>query len=460
MIKKNAAILLLLAVHLAFLPPLFSGDRNQETITLKQAVDYALSHNQDLAVIREKVNEIHGMRKEAIADAFPQVSTTFDTFRYRDPGILNSPNFQNLINDPESPIPREFIMPIPVTYYNYNINIEQPIYKWGKYGKTKDAARIEYETADLNIRAKEQEISFSIATAYYDLLLSYERLNVLEKAQETQEKNLRIVSDKYDIDMATRLDLLNAKTALSNLIPQKLAAENQIRIATAQLNYLMGRKIDGPLSPADPLEFSREPSSFEFGTLSAIAFKNRPDLAAIENNNRFLEKRIELEKTELRPSFKFFGDFGWSTIDTDNLGKKDYQAWRVGIGFSMTVFDGMRTSGKVMQIRSRITQNSLMKKYLENGIALNIERSLKELGRAYESLKAAITAQEAANEALKVAQDNFDLNMATQLDVLFAESQVREAELSLAQAKRDCLTSEASLKYLIGVNITEDLSIE
>ncbi len=459
MMKKNI-IILLFAVHLSCLSFLFSGEMDQEKITLKQAVECALSHNQDLAVIREKVNEIHGMRKEALADAFPQVSTTFDTFRYRDPGILNSPNFQNLINDPESSIPREFLMPIPVTYYNYNINVEQPIYSWGKFGKTRDAARIEYETADLNIRAKEQEISFSIATAYYDLLLSYEQLKVLEKARETQEKNLKIVSDKYDIDMASRLDLLNAKTALSNLIPQMLAAENQTRIATAQLNYLMGRKIDEPLSPADPLEFSREMSSFNLETLSTIAFKSRPDIAAIESNNRFLEKRIELEKIELRPSFKFFGDFGWSTIDTTNLGKKDYQAWRVGIGFSMTLFDGMRTSGKVMQIRSRITQNSLMKRYLENGIALNIERSLKELERAYESLKAAHTAQEAANEALKVAQDNFDLNMATQLDVLFAESQVREAELSLAQAKRDCLASEASLKYLIGMNITEDLSNE
>ena len=458
--RSKKLIIILAAAYLCFLPALSAGDIIDEKITLQEAIDYALQHNQDIAKVRERVNEVEGMKKEAYADAMPQISTAFDTFRYRDPGILNSPNFQSLINDPESSIPKEFIMPIPVTYYNYNLNVEQPIYSWGKMGITKEAARIEFERTDLNIRSKEQEIAYNVAIAYYDLQLSFEQLRVLQKARETQEKNLKIVSDKYDVETASKLDLLKAKTTLANLIPHQLAAENQIKIAMARLNYLMGRKIGELLTPADNLEFSEKPAPFSLERLSAIAFKNRPNLAAIESGNRFLEQQIALEKTALRPKFNFFGDFGWSAIDTDNLGKKDYQAWRVGIGFKMTLFDGMRVSGKVMQVRSQILQNSLMKKYLENGISLDIERSLNDLKRAHESLDAALIAQEAANEALKVAQDNFDLNMATQLDVLFSESQVREAELNIAMAKRDCLAAMASLKYLTGLNVTENLPQE
>ncbi|MEW5807277.1 MAG: TolC family protein [Acidobacteriota bacterium] len=430
------------------------------TFTLREAIDYALSHNQDLARTRERVHEVQGMKKEAVADALPQVSTSIDSFRYRDPGILNSPNFQDFINDPNSPFPREALLPRPVNMYNVTFSLEQPIYSWGKLGKTVEAARIEFETTDLNIRAKEQEIAYNIAIAYYNLLLSYERLKVLEKAEETQENNLKIVSDKYEVETATKLDLLKAKTALSNLIPQRIAAENDVKIARAHLNYLMGRKIDEPLTLADSLYISEDLPSQDLTRYALIAFRERPDLASLDSGIRFLEKRIEIEKLSLRPSFNFFGNFGWSTIEMENVGKSDYESWRVGIGFKVTLFDGFRISGRIMQVQSQIMQNTLQKKYLESGITLEIEKTLKELTRAYESLQAALTAQEEANETLKVAQDNFDLNLATQLDVLYSESQVRQAELNVAQARRDCLAARASLKYLIGLDITKDLSVE
>jgi outer membrane protein TolC len=156
----------------------------------------------------------------------------------------------------------------------------------------------------------------------------------------------------------------------------------------------------------------------------------------------------------------FFGNYGWSAIDYDNIGSSDFESWRVGVALSFTVFDGLRTSGRIMQFQSQILQNDLSRQYLENEIQLEIEKSLKELQRAYKSLEAANVAKEQANEALKVAEDNFELNAATQLEVLDSEEGVRQAELTVAQAKRDGLVSLATLKYLIGINALEDFEVE
>ena len=113
-----------------------------------------------------------------------------------------------------------------------------------------------------------------------------------------------------------------------------------------------------------------------------------------------------------------------------------------------------------MQAQSQILQNDLGKQYLESEIKLEIEKSLRELQRAYKSLEAANVAKEQANEALKVAEDNFELNAATQLEVLDSEEEVRQAELNVAQSKRDCLVSMATLKYLAGINVLDDFEVE
>lgn len=458
--KKFAAFSI--SILSLLIPALTISSETQEVeqLSLREAIEFALDNNQDVARMREKINEVYGLRKESFASAFPQVSLSMEGTRFRDPGILNSPNFQDLINDPNSPIPREFLLPVPVNLYNFSIDVDQPIFVWGKTFKTLEAARIELETTHFDIKAKENDISFSIAVAYYDFVLSFERLRVLEKSKEAQEKNLRIVSDKFEIGSATKLDLLRAKASLSNLIPQTIRAENEIKIARANLNYLMGREINKPFLPIDILELPEMMPYLDFQSLSAKASVNRPDLASIESNNRFLEKRIEVQRTDLRPRLDFFGSYGWSAIDYDNIGNSDFESWSVGMELSFTLFDGFRTSGRIIQAQSQILQNDLSKQYLESEIKLEIEKSLRELQRAYKSLEAANVAKEQANEALKVAEDNFELNAATQLEVLDSEEEVRQAELNVAQSKRDCLVSIATLKYLAGINVLDDFDVE
>lgn len=454
--KKYSAVLILVLGLMVPVPALSVDIQDVELLSLQEAIEFAFDNNQDIARMREKMNEVYGLKKVTLSDAFPQVSLSMEGTRFRDPGILNSPNFQDLINDPNSPIPREFLLPVPLNLYTLSVNVDQPLFVWGKNFKALEAAKIEIETTHLNIKAKENDISYSIAVAFYDFVLSFERLKVLEKSKETQEKNLRIVSDKFEIGSATKLDFLKAKVSLSNLIPQTIRAENEIKIARANLNYLMGREIDTFFLPADSLEPPASMPKLDFQSLSAEASDNRPDLASIEKNNRFLEKGIEIQKTDLRPRLDFFGNYGWSAIDYDNIGNSDFESWSVGVGLSITLFDGFRTTGRIMQAQSQILQNDLSRQYLESEIKLEIEKSLRELQRAYKSLEAANVAKEQAQEALKVAQDTFELNAATQLEVLDSEEEVRQAELNVAQAKRDCLVSIATLKYLSGINILED----
>ena len=57
---------------------------------------------------------------------------------------------------------------------------------------------------------------------------------------------------------------------------------------------------------------------------------------------------------------------------------------------------------------------------------------------------------EQANEAQRVAEENFQYGAATTLDLLEAARAVREAEFNLATAVHEALVTLAELKYLIG----------
>ncbi|MCG6923917.1 MAG: TolC family protein [Acidobacteria bacterium] len=417
-------------------------------LTLTQAVEYALDRNPTAQRARETINEFNLQVRQVRADALPQLDLTLSAQKFRDPGLRNSPAFGDL---PDF-LPPEALGPYSFNDYTYSFRLEQPLYTFGRVGNALKAAREQLNAVKEDVRSVESVVARDTAIAYYDLLLARDRLAVFESERASRERQLERVKDRLALEDATRLDVLNAEVALANLRPQVLGAENEVAVSLARLNEVLGRPIDAPLELTDGLQLP-DPLPFvpDYEVLLAQAARTRPELLRFEYGRRVLEAGQKVTRADTLPEISAAGNVGVSSFDVNNLGDLSFRNWNVGVFLRWKLFDGFRTSSAVGRLESQVQQSRLEEAAFRNALAREVERSSGEWKRGLEAVEVAELAAEQAAEAQRLAEESFQWGAATVLEILEAQRQVQQAELSKAESYYVALTALADVKFLVGL---------
>lgn len=443
------------ALWLAALAGAASAHAAGGVLSLEQAIEEAVQANPEARRAREQVEEFKLLVREVRADAFPQLDLTLSASRYRDPGLLNNPAFGGGDDgeEPPFPLPPEAFGPFQADYFEYRFDLEQPIYTFGRVNHAIRAARVELRGVETDVRSVERRIARDVATAYYDLALALDRVETLREEGRSRERQLRQVQDRYELEDATRLELLRAQVALANLQPRVLAAENQVQLARARLNETLGREADaevvlaGGLTLPDPLPYVPE-----LDGLLERADDERPELKRFELSRGFLREAEGVRRADTLPEISATASYGINSFALSNLKQHSFHNWRVGVALRWTLFDGFRTSSAVGQLRSQHRQSELQELSFRSQLARELEQATGEWRQGLAAVEAAALAVDQAREAQRISEESYRWGAVTFLEVLESERDVRDAELSSALARHTALVALAQIKYLVGLS--------
>lgn len=418
--------------------------------TIPQAIEVALRLNPAVLETREQISEFNQLVRQARSEALPKVDAFVSWQRNRDPGLRNSPFFSRLLEGPD-PIPPEALEAFKFTNYVWRLEVEQPIYTFGRVSNAQRAARDELRGVRYDVAEVENRISRDVAVACYGYLLAEQRRSVLEKEREARQRQLQQVEDRFELGDATRLDVLRANVALANLRPEILAAENDLELSRAVVNDTLGRPVGAPIVIAEVLEIPEpRPDVGSPEELMVQANGRRPELLRFAVDRQVLDARVGVTRADVLPEIAANALFGVDTFDADNFADPGFRSWNVGFAVRWTVFDGLRASSEIGALRSQALQSRHEEDSFRSGLALDLERATGTWERALEAVDVAEMAVEQAREAERVAEESFRWGAATVLDVLEAERALRQAEFNRAQAAHDALAALAELKYLVG----------
>lgn len=448
---KRSVVAFLLAPLLAGAAGAGDGSQDipREMLTLTTAVEYALAANPEVKRAREEVLEFEQLKRQARSEALPTVDGIVSIRQTRDPGLRNSPFFSRIIEGGE--IPPEALLPFKFGTYIWQLDVEQPLYTFGRVSNALRAARDELEGVQLDVREVENRLARDVARACYGYLLAKERLMVLQAERAARERQLENVEVRFELEDATRLDLLRAQVTLANLRPEILAAQNDLQIAVAVVNDALGRPVDAPFEVDVPLILP-DPIPEVVGPreLLFLAGEHRPELLRFRIDRDVLNSRIGISRSNVLPQINASVSFGIDTFRFDNLSDWTLRNWTAGVGLRWTIFDGLQTSAEVEQLRSQITQNRYSEDKFRSELHLELERAQGTWTRALEAVEVAVFAVEQAEEAQRVAEESFQWGAATTLDLVEAVRSLREAEFNRSSAAHAALVALAELKYLVG----------
>jgi HAE1 family hydrophobic/amphiphilic exporter-1 len=328
------------------------------------------------------------------------------------------------------------------------VEVSQTIWSFGKVGAAIDLAETVASAADAQIAAARLDTTLAVAEAYFGVLAAREGLATIESDREFRKRDLERVRDLLEIGEATDLERLRAEAASAEVEPEVARRQGLVRVAENALRNLLALPADEALElEAAPAELADPPAP---ALLVELALADRPELADLGFQVAAREQQKKVTRADGLPQVEFKGSWGREVRLIENFDDPLYSAWSFGVNLHWSLFDGGRRKGQVAQVESQRMQAQLRLDDLRASVRLEVDRSLSDYLTARARSAAAALSAGAAREALRVARENYEQGVATQTDLLDAQSRSTLAEAVAIESHYEALIQASRLARAVG----------
>jgi outer membrane protein len=133
------------------------------------------------------------------------------------------------------------------------------VWEWGKSKADVEKSKVALNQAINNLTALEDNTKLQIITNYQSLISAGRNIDVSAKAVESAAEDLRMVTERYQEQVATNTDVLDSQTRYSEAQNDYFQALYNYNLAWAAIERSLGRRVpaqglpDQPLKPGSPL---------------------------------------------------------------------------------------------------------------------------------------------------------------------------------------------------------------
>ena len=425
-----------------------------EELTLAAAADAALLNNPEVAAARERAaaadkrldgGKSHRLPKIGLSESFVYSNNPAEVFAF----TLNQGRFdmeEFFMSDPNNPDP--------LSTFITKIDFELPIYTGGKLSARVGQAEAMATAEDYSLAHAQERVVFETTTAYVNLAKAREHRALLEKARSTTAEHVRLAEKYAEEGVILEADVLQAKVYLSEMDELLTQASNGAKLAQAALNFQMGedqalpREL-APLPPATPVVGDLE-------DWIEAAVVERRDLEAAR---RKLEVG-RLEEKATRPGY--FPDIAvlgnYALYDDTFFGSNGHSGSVMAIARINLLGGGSNTAARAAARHETAGFEADIRRF-EEGVRLEVQQAWQDLATARIRHSTAKSSLTAATEAVRVRQSRFKQGLDKMIDLLDAETGLREAEMRELVARYDVVLDIHRLRYVAGATLitsTED----
>ena len=319
---------------------------------------------------------------------------------------------------------------------------------WGRLRQETKAARAELRASEEDRKAVMTTVVSDVATGYFSLLELDSELDIAKRTLSTREDSLRLIKLRQQGGVATMLDVRQAEELVyqaSQTIPD---AERSIEQTENQISLLLGNS-PGPIPRGKSLTEQQELPAVPAGLPSSL-LERRPDIRAAEGNLEAQHALIYAAKAAYFPRISLTGLLGFQSNQLSNLFTGASGAWSFVPQISQPIFTAGRLKSNVKFARAQQElalvqyQQTIQTAFREVSDALIQYRKVKEIRTQQELLVTTL------RDRSRLAYLRYQGGVDTLLNVLDADRDLFNAELSLTQTRRNELLSLVQLYKALG----------
>ncbi|RLD56527.1 MAG: hypothetical protein DRJ01_15125 [Bacteroidetes bacterium] len=441
----------------------FSSIINAEksTISLEESIKLAKKNNKEILAEKSSLTSANWMQKNALTNFFPKTSFNSTTIR------IDNDTFDKASKVTEIPVfgptgaPTGDYIPFSATAmsngfykttYMNNITVQQPIFNGGKVILGYQLAKLAKEQAVYSLQNKENDISFQVASTYFNILKLQELKKLSEKSLESTESHLKMVQDKFQSGMAKKSDILQWQVKLQNDRTSLNEIENNLNILLSLWGNILGIEGDVPIpirvdvknynNEIDEINSQQSDNSLkEF--LSKVKAENS-NIRIMDLTQKMLKKSYLIAKGNFLPSLNL--QFTYE-IEKDN--KLDFSGddnWNLVAAFSFPLFSSGANYTNLQKAKYDLRKVKYSTKSVKENILIGAKSSYLNMNTKAETIRNNKIALSFAEENSKIINDLFEQGMVTNSELLDAEVMIFASKMNLVTSYYDFILTKYNLK--------------
>ncbi len=375
-------------------------------ITLPEAVQTAMEHSEQAAVIQERKNQ-------SLADAGATTAFTL-------PQLDAITEYDELNTNAE---PNPFI-PYPDRQISAKLEARQVLFAGGKIWNSYDLKSQLEQLARLQARSQQAALVEQVVNGYHAVRYQQALLDVLSDRVHQRQEELQAATDLFESGMVTNLDVREASLNLNLALGDLRSGESDYRSALVDFNLIIGRTADLELLvPEGKLE------------RPATVFQKKQELETIlskgeQRDIRTAEYQLEAARTDYK---LVKGDF-WPALflvgNAESTGEETSELdeyWTIGLRLQWNLYKGGETLSRKASALAKMNSSQALLNKTRKSLSGTMNKLNTEIDRLHQRIdiqeKSVLLSEENYQDARGLyGQGSITLTRLGEFNLRFAEA--------------------------------------
>ncbi|NCD71119.1 TolC family protein [Mucilaginibacter agri] len=434
------------------LMPNTEGKNGGQYFTLKQCIDYALTHQPGLnkAIINQDI--AHTTNSINLAAWLPQVNANGNFIHYLKQSNTNISTGTGTSTGTGSTGNTGSTSNVRSSYANTfipELAVSQAIVSPDLLYAAKSAPLLVKQAQQVTDSTKIYLIS-AVSKSFYNVLLTLQQINVLKEDTARLGKNVRDTYHQYKGGIVDETDYLQATITLNNSVTQLKQANENVIPQYAALKQLMGFEPGKDFNVS--IDTAQMMADIQIDTTRQLLYEKRIEYQQIQTRKDLQSQLTNYYKYAFLPTVSGFFNYSQQFANNSfpNLLSQSYTSSLVGLTLSIPIFTGFARLHNVhkAQLQEKLIQwdevdlkSQLYKEYTtglagykSNLFSFNVQRKNVAMAR----------------RVYFVVNLQYKQGIVAYLNVITAESNLITAEINYTNSLFNLLSSKIDLEKAMG----------
>jgi outer membrane protein len=338
------------------------------------------------------------------------------------------------------------------TTYNGRFTLTQNVYEGGRTVAEISQAKHEISRERARLVVVEQQVLMDAVTAYMNVVRDQAVLQLNIGNEQVLVRQLEATKDRFDVGEVTRTDVAQAESRYARTTAERIQSEGDLEVSRAFYEQIVG---ENPVKVSQPDYPDNLPTS-EADAVKLSSEKNPSVIVAIFNE-RASRDSIEAAKSDLLPNINLVADARRGRDE----GSSDRTISDITLSAELTVpiYQQGGVSSNIREAQQLASRNLIRVEEARRSAIEAGSGGWEKLLTARASIKSREAAVRAARIALEGVQQEAAVGSRTVLDVLDAEQELLDAQVSLVRDQRDATVASYYLLSAAGRLTARDLAL-
>ena len=421
------------------------------TLSLSEAVDYALENNPSTKNARLELLISKATIKETTARGLPQINGAYNLDYNPKIPVIFLPN-QPPFGDPSNPsdvIPARF----GVSYSSgLGVTVSQMVFD-GSFFVGLRAAKTLLELTNKDLKKAEIDVVENVKKAYFGVLVNQQRIRLAGANLSRIDTLLKETTALNEAGFVEKIDVSRVQVQRNNTYTQIQRGQAALDISKQILKLQMGIPVEYEVELSESLQ--ELTTKEELLQLVGVEGADRIEIDQVASQITLVGLDLKNNLSQYMPKINFVGNMRRSGAgnELDRVFNKSnwFGSSLVGVSMSVPIFDGFSKAARIQKNRVQLTQLENQRSFLKESFKSELYAAKANLRNDLNILEVQEANLQLATEVYQIARIKYKEGIGSNLEVVNADAALIEAEINYLGALYDGLISKINLEKALGV---------